>query len=98
MKKIERIISNIWQWFYKKFIRPIKKYFRKRRFERDERYTRIAVGRLVDKFEPLLIRIHQEALRDYDNSMKQSFATKEAQRDIGKFFELKIKEFTNSIK
>lgn len=95
---MKKIMSNIWQWIYKKFVRPVKKHFRRKRLERDEKYTRIAVGRLVDKFEPLLIRIHQEALRDYDNSMKQSFATKEAQRDIAKFFELKIKEFTNSIK
>lgn len=97
-EKMNKLLTDIWQWIYFKFIRPIKKRNRRIKFEREERFTQIALAKVMDRFEPMILRVYDEAIRDYNNALQQSFASKQAQSDIRKFLELKIKEFTNGIK
>lgn len=98
MKEINKLLERFRDWFYKKYVRPVKKAYRRRKFEREEKLMRIAMGKIMEMFVPLLIRIFDEAVRDYDTSMQASFKSREVTRDLRKFYELKIKEFTSSVK
>lgn len=95
---MQNLATRLMNWLYLKLVRPVKKYFKRRKYEREEMYTKMVMGRIIYRFEPMMVRILNEALRDYHEAMRQNYHTVQAQHDIRKFFELKLKEFTNSIK
>lgn len=78
------------------FTKPFKKYRKHRRTKawfKKQQYIHEAKGEIIEQLEPLIMKIYREALRDYHENYPQNHYTLQAQGDIKKFLELKIKDF-----
>lgn len=92
------MLNKLFGTIYRRYIRPVRKYFKRKKYIKEQKILSLAIGELIYKFEPLIIVILNETLEDFDSTVKQNHYTRLAQEQIRKIFESKIKRFTASVK
>lgn len=98
-KSLQKLLDNVLDFIKYRVIRPIKKNrARKKYFQRREAVQQ-ATGELVEKLEPFLMKIFDEALSDYYYTHPQrNHWTIQATHDMRRHVEIKVKSFIKSQK
>jgi len=94
LKRIGDTLDSILQGFYIRFIDPIRKARRASRKAKRRAIIIQAKGEILETFEPFLMSVYNEAVRDYEQARTQrTHYHNEATSELRKFFEIKIKSF-----
>lgn len=97
--RAKKVLISIKDFVYFRFIKPIKKARRRRKFEQKKAVLNEAIRNVIENFEPLLIRILNETYSDYEQAgLPKNGYTIQMEHDIKRLYQIKIKDFINSNK
>lgn len=96
--RLEAVYNSIKDYFYQKVTRPIKKWKRRKEFEKKRVLITQAKGELVEQFDRLMVSILNEALSEYRENKTQNHYTIQTSHDIKTAFENVLTDYVNSTK
>lgn len=92
-KKIKENMQSFVEWFYLKFIRPIKKKYKRNQYEKRQRILNQAIGEVVREFDQFMVFALDETIKEYRESKQQNYYTVQAMHDIRKLHEKTLKRY-----
>lgn len=97
-KRIKEGIEDFKQWIYQNFIKPVKKWKRRRDFVKRQRAMRLAKVELIENFDRFIMRLLDESINEYQNTKQRNFHTIQAMYDIREIHKEVIKGYITSTK
>jgi hypothetical protein len=97
-ERTNELIQQTKRRIYVEIIRPIRKWKKRRDYERRRESVQQAKGELLEQFEPMITKLMEETLADYHETCRQNHHTIQARHDIKRLWEIKVKGFITSQK